>query len=67
VGDYWTQFARTGNPNGKDLPHWPAYDSLSGSCLELGEERKQMQVPNREGYAVFEHILQVRLREAGGR
>jgi para-nitrobenzyl esterase len=23
----WIAFARTGNPNHKDLPHWPAYDA----------------------------------------
>lgn len=22
---YWTNFAKTGNPNGKDLPQWPQY------------------------------------------
>ena len=32
----WTQFARTGNPNGEGLPEWPAYTPESEAYLEFG-------------------------------
>ena len=32
----WTQFARTGNPNGEGLPEWPAYTGENEEYMELG-------------------------------
>ena len=33
---YWTQFAKTGNPNLNDLPIWSEYGTTR-SYLELGD------------------------------
>ena len=37
MSQYWVQFAATGNPNGVDLPHWPAYEKASDKHLEFGD------------------------------
>jgi para-nitrobenzyl esterase len=33
--DYWTRFAKTGNPNGGTDVNWPEYDSLTGRYLNI--------------------------------
>lgn len=32
---YWTNFAKTGNPNGAGLPQWPAFDATARGYLEF--------------------------------
>jgi para-nitrobenzyl esterase len=40
MSDYWVAFATTGDPNGPPSagrhPHWPKYDAVSDSSIELG-------------------------------
>jgi para-nitrobenzyl esterase len=31
MSSYWVNFAATGNPNGKGLPEWPAYNPKKGA------------------------------------
>jgi para-nitrobenzyl esterase len=35
--DYWVNFANTGDPNGKGLAYWPAYESKSDLNLEFSD------------------------------
>ncbi len=37
MSSYWAHFARTGNPNGEDLPEWKMYDKISGHILMIGD------------------------------
>jgi para-nitrobenzyl esterase len=67
MSDYWTQFAKTGNPNRSNLPKWPQYVTEGELCLELGRVVKTRQTPSRVGYSVFERILKARLAEIGSR
>lgn len=32
---YWGRFAATGNPNGPQLPHWPAFSTQHDSMLDI--------------------------------
>jgi para-nitrobenzyl esterase len=56
---YWTNFAKTGDPNGEGLPAWPRYDKTGGlihldAPITSGPDTKhaqydfQMAVPERE-------------------
>lgn len=35
IQQYWTNFAKTGNPNGSSLPQWPKFDSAARAYLDL--------------------------------
>jgi para-nitrobenzyl esterase len=63
ISDYWTQFAKTGNPNQPNRPDWPAYTTENDRCLELGQQVQARPKTSLEGYSLFERILQARLAE----
>ncbi len=58
---YWTQFAKTGDPNDPNLPQWPVYDPKSEMALELGHEIKLRPTPHADRFPVFERSLNRRL------
>ena len=36
MASYWTNFAKTGNPNSAGLPNWPEYTGARGQVMGLG-------------------------------
>jgi para-nitrobenzyl esterase len=55
IRTYWTQFARTGDPNALGLPEWAAYDAGLDQCFELG--RTIRVHPIGPQLQILEHIM----------
>jgi para-nitrobenzyl esterase len=45
---YWTNFARTGDPNGSGTPAWPAFAGSSPQVMQLDAAPAPIAVPNIE-------------------
>ncbi len=45
VSNYWVNFVKTGNPNGKGLPEWPKFQ-LGNQIMQLDVESKASTVRN---------------------
>lgn len=57
MNGYWLNFAATGNPNGADLPNWPAFDPQTRQHLRLGVPIETQTRPGPGRTAFFETYL----------
>jgi para-nitrobenzyl esterase len=48
MSSYWVNFAAKGDPNGKDLPVWPAFNKDTKQVILFGDEVRQGEVPFRK-------------------
>lgn len=46
MNTYWTNFAKTGNPNGKGVPNWPLYDTQKEEILDVDLDGKVAAKPD---------------------
>jgi para-nitrobenzyl esterase len=57
MSSYWANFAATGNPNGKDLPAWPAFAPTSPQTMELGARFEPIPVADPEKVEFFRRFF----------
>lgn len=56
---YWTNFVKTGNPNGAGLPQWPLYNQDRKTVMHFKDDKTDIiNVPNREQLEFWEDYYQ---------
>ncbi len=64
MGRYWTNFAKTGNPNGAGLPDWPQYDPDTDAWLTFNPEIIPANRVRATKLDIMERTLKQRIIEA---
>jgi para-nitrobenzyl esterase len=55
MSSYWTNFVKTGDPNGASLPPWPAFTG-DGNVMHLGDPAAVGSLPNLPSLGVFDAV-----------
>ena len=66
IQSYWTNFAKTGNPNGPNLPNWPSFDASSQTAMEFTQQgNAQARAHSRPAFCDLDvSALKSRLKQA---
>ena len=48
IQQYWVNFAKTCNPNGKGLPYWPSFDDTKPTTMQFSYGASLIMRPNRD-------------------
>jgi hypothetical protein len=54
--NYWTNFAKTGDPNGVGLPRWPDFRSSRSLVMMLGDQSEAESIPNAESLRPIDRL-----------
>jgi para-nitrobenzyl esterase len=65
MGTYWTNFAKYGDPNGKEVPEWPAFSDSNPVVMYLGPTPHTGPVPSAESLKVLNEYFRWRRTPEG--
>jgi len=65
MGDYWINFVKYGNPNGKGLPEWPEFHTGQPSVMHFGETAHVGPVPDEKSLQVLDQYFRWRIDSNG--
>ncbi|MGV3706365.1 MAG: carboxylesterase/lipase family protein [Arcticibacter sp.] len=65
IGTYWTNFAKTGNPNGNGVPEWPAFKGTSPQVMYLTAKPHVGPVPDEKSLNVLDSYFKWRFTPEG--
>jgi para-nitrobenzyl esterase len=65
MGDYWVNFARTGDPNGNNLQNWPAYGP-NKTIIRLDSVISNTPLPSRPRLELLDRIYKERKSTRAG-
>ena len=57
VSRYWTNFARTGDPNGEGVPTWPRYDPATDQSIVFADEVKALAGVRKDKLDVLDRVF----------
>ena len=55
---YWTNFAKTGNPNGENVPVWDSYNKTPQTYLAINDKIKQEKKLNNKRFKLFKKLIE---------
>jgi para-nitrobenzyl esterase len=67
MSSYWVNFAKTGDPNGAGLPHWPNFTEAEPSAMLIGDSSQAGRLPDEAGLKALDAYFAWRRTPAGSR
>ncbi|WP_348823142.1 carboxylesterase/lipase family protein [Flavobacterium aestuarii] len=65
MGTYWTNFAKYGDPNGKDIPNWPAFNNSDPKLMYFNNSAYTGPVPSIKSLEVLDSYFSWRRTSEG--